>query len=337
MKRVTIADVAARAGVDRSVVSRVLSGDASLNVRESTRERVLQISRELSYRPNALARSLRTSKASAYGLLIPDFGNPIYASIIKGAERAAASVSSVLLTGSSAEDGFRTQGFLEVLGQGRVDGLLLAGDHGFERILEQLRALGLPWLMLNRRSSGVERSVILDDERASELAVSHLVQLGHRRIAHLAGPDRADTATRRRSGYIKALEQARLPLETSLIETSDYTSVGGSAGMARLLERQTPTAVFVANVASAIGAMYAIKEAGFRIPQDISVVAVHDLPLVRYLDPPLTTVRMPLEELGQRGVERLISAAADEPINEVLREPMELVVRGSSAPPKGRS
>jgi LacI family transcriptional regulator len=337
LKRITIADVAAQAGVDRSVVSRVLSGATSLNVRDSTRERVMQIARDLNYRPNALARSLRTSKASAYGLLIPDFSNPIYASIIKGAERAAANVSSVLLTGSSAGDGFRTQGFLEVLGQGRVDGLLLAGDHGFERILEQLRILGLPWLMLNRRLSGVERSVILDDEGASELAVSHLVQLGHRRIAHLAGPDRADTAARRLSGYIKALERAGLPFETELLETSDYTTDGGSASMTRLLRRQTPTAVFVANVASAIGAMHAIKEAGFRIPHDISVVAVHDLPLVRYLDPPLTTVRMPLEELGQRGVERLVSTAADESINEILSAPIELIVRGSSAPPKGQS
>lgn len=331
----TIADVAARAGVDRSVVSRVLSGAATLNVREATRARVLQITRELNYQPNAMARGLRTSKAGAYGLLIPDFENPIYASIIKGAERAAASVSSVLLTGSSADNGLRTQGFLDALGQGRVDGLLLAGDHGFESILDQLRTLNLPWLMLNRRSSGVERSIILDDERASELAVAHLVHLGHKRIAHLAGPEWADTATRRRNGYVKALAQAELSVERSLIETSDYTSFGGSAGMARLLERQTPTAVFVANVASAIGAMHAIKEAGLRIPQDISVVAVHDLPLACYLDPPLTTVRMPLEKLGQRGVERLFGAAADEPISEILREPMELIVRRSSAPPKG--
>ncbi len=333
-RRLTLRDVAERAGVDRSVVSRVISGDRALSVRESTRERVQQAIRELDYRPNAQARSLRTARAQAFGLLIPDFTNPIYASIIGGAELEALQHASVLLVGSSAEQGFRTQGFLDALDGGRVDGLLLAGDHGSERLFGSLSRLGIPWLMLNRRASGVQRSVILDDEGAASLAVRHLVHLGHRRIGHLAGPLQADTAQRRLAGYYQALKEAGLPSDPALVEAADYSSSGGAAAMNRLLEQeQPPTAVFVANIASAIGALHAARLLSLRVPDDVSVIAMHDLPLAGYLDPPLTTVRMPLEALGRRGVELLVSHGASDPIDEVLRGPIELVVRGSSAPP----
>lgn len=332
-KRVTIADVASRARVDRSVVSRVVSGSERLSIRPDTRERVLQAIRELGYRPNSIARSLRTAKAATFGLLIPDFANPVYASIIKGAEAAAAARSCLLLTGSTSEDHFRTKGFLNALVD-RVDGLLIAGDQTIRQAKDQLEALHLPWLMLNRRSPESERYLILDDERAAEMAVSYLAQLGHQRIGHIAGPEWADTATRRKEGYLRGLQHSQL--HTVLIETSDYTSAGGYSAMTRLLSGAAPTAVFVANVASAIGAMSAVKQMGLRIPGDVSVVAVHDLPLAAYLDPPLTTVRMPLEELGRRGVELLATLGSDQPITEVLQGAIELVVRGSAAPPGGR-
>lgn len=332
-RAVTMAEVAAKAGVDQSVVSRVLRDDTSLNIRESTRERVLQAVRELGYRPNSFARSLRTAKAAAYGLLIPDFANPIYASIIKGAENAASARSCLLLTGSTSEDLFRTRGMLEGLFHGRIDGLLITGEQTLVQMGPDLARIGLPWLMLNR-GQGSDRYVILDDERAAEIAVDYLIQMGHRQIAHIAGPDWADTATRRKQGYQNALARAGLAQYPSYIENADYTSKGGDAAMAKLLESAQPTAVFVANIASAIGAIHSAKRLGYRVPQDLSFVAVHDLPLAGYLDPPLTTVRMPLEELGRRGVELLASYDADSPIQEVLRDPIELVVRGSVAPPK---
>ena len=330
----TIADVASRARVDQSVVSRVVSGSEQLSIRPETRERVLQAIRELGYRPNAIARSLRTAKAATFGLLIPDFANPVYASIIKGAEAAAAARSCLLLTGSTSEDHFRTKGFLNAL-MDRVDGLLIAGDQTIRQARDQLGAFKLPWLMLNRRSLEGERHLILDDERAAAMAVEYLIQLGHRRIGHIAGPDWADTATRRKVGYLRGLQQNQLTSE--FIETSDYTSAGGYSAMTRLLSGSNPpTAVFVANVASAIGALSAAKQMGFGVPAEVSVVAVHDLPLAAYLDPPLTTVRMPLEELGRRGVELLATLGSDQPITEVLQGAIELVVRGSTAPPKRR-
>lgn len=332
-RKATIADVAAHARVDRSVVSRVLSQDPQLNIRDETRERVLGAVAALNYRPNAIARSLRTLRASAYGLIIPDFANPIYAAIIKGAEMAAASRGCLLLTGSLTDGGFGIERYIDLLTQGRVDGLLVAGAETMSAEMTLLNSLNLPWLLLNRRFAQSHRYVILDDERAGWIAVEHLVALGHRRIAHLAGPSYADTGQRRRAGYIAAMAAAGLQWDKAWIAEADYTPTGGAAAMRSLLGLRTrPTAVFVANVASAIGAMSEARRVGLQIPDDLSLVAVHDLSLAEYLAPPLTTIRMPLEDLGRRGVELLATAAATDPIQEVVGEPMQLIVRGSTAP-----
>ncbi|MGI5160605.1 LacI family DNA-binding transcriptional regulator [Microbispora sp. CA-102843] len=328
--RVTLADVAALAKVDRAVVSRVVNNDPALSIRPETRERVLAAVAQLGYRPNAAARSLRTARAHMFGLFLPDFANPVYAEIIKGAEAAAAGLGCVLVTGSSTGAGLG--GYMDLLGQGRIDGLLLAGAEGESELLAQLDRMVVPWIMLNRRSPAVKRYVILDDERAARLAVEHLVGLGHRRIAHLAGPEGADTALRRSAGWRAAMRDSGLP--DGPIVAADYTPAGGAAAMAALLAApEPPTAVFVANVASAIGAMESVREAGLDIPRDVSMVAVHDLDLASYLAPPLTTVRMPLAELGRRGVELLGSLKPDDSVAEVLDGPIELIARRSTAPP----
>lgn len=334
-RKPTLVDVAARANVDRSVVSRVLSGDARLNVRPATRERVLVAVAELGYRPNTTARSLRTARAHTYGLLIPDFTNPVYAAIITGAQAAAAAQGCLLLTGSSAGGSFGVEEYVDLLSAGRVDGLLLAGTPADGDFDKRLGSLDLPWLLLNRRTPSSRRYLVLDDERAAALAVEHLVGLGHRRIAHLAGPPQADTAARRQAGYAAALERAGLERDARLVVAADYTNEGGAAAMGALLALpDPPTAVFVANVASAIGALWAARDAGLVVPDDVSVVAVHDLPLAGYLEPPLTTVRMPLEHLGRRGIELLSSVPPDAPIAEVIAKPVELVLRRSTGPPR---
>ncbi|HEY4463118.1 MAG TPA: LacI family DNA-binding transcriptional regulator [Streptosporangiaceae bacterium] len=331
--KVTLSDVATLAGVDRSVVSRVINDDPNLNIRPQTRQRVLDTIEKLDYRPNAAARSLRTARAFMFGLFIPDFANPVYAEIIKGAELAASNLGYALMTASSAGVRLGRAHYIDLLAQGRVDGMLFAGDESGHD-LEQFRALRLPWLLVNRRTEGSRRYVILDDERGSQLAVEHLIALGHRRIAHIAGPETADTARRRRAGYASAMASAGLPVDPRLIVHADYTPAGGTTAMSALLAQpERPTAVLVANVASAVGALHAAYALGRSVPSDVSVIAIHDMPLASHLVPALTTVRMPLSELGRRSIELLATTAPTDDITEIVTDPVDVIVRESTAPP----
>jgi LacI family transcriptional regulator len=331
-RRVTLVDVARLASVDKAVVSRVVNDDPLLNIRPETRARVVAAIKELDYRPNVAARSLRTSRARTVGLFIPDFANPVYAEIITGAETAAIAHGYALVAGSSAAATAQT--YLDLLGQGRVDGLLLAGGPTSDDEQRMLAALGMPWLLVNRLGGKARRYVVLDDDRAAQIAVEHLLELGHTRIAHVAGPRGADTARRRRAGYVKAMRKAGLSADNALIEPGDYTPQGGAEATHRLLTSgSAPTAIFVANVASAVGVLSTLRHSGLSVPRDVSVVAVHDLPLAEHLVPALTTVRMPLHLLGARAVELLLSTRPDEPVEEIVRDATELVVRDSAGPP----
>jgi LacI family transcriptional regulator len=330
-RRSTIADVAALAKVDRSVVSRLINNDPRLSIRDTTRQRVLAAIRMLDYRPNVAARSLRTARTQTLGLLIPDFANPVYAEIIQGAEQAAAEAGCVLVTGSERADAATLETYLELLGHGRVDALLLATGTMTPAQQADLLSRGLPWLLVNR-TGNTRRYVILDDEQAAAKAVGHLVSLGHTRIGHLAGPRGVETARRRRRGYSNALRDAGLQSDPGLIVPADYTPDGGAKAMTQLLQSDTPpTAVFVANVASAIGALHAAHELSVAIPERVSVIAVHDLALAAHLVPPLTTVQMPLTRLGGRAIELLLGVEAEAEVREVVREPIELVIRESTS------
>lgn len=332
--RVTLLDVAQMARVDRSVVSRVINNDPRLAVRAETRERVLQAISDLGYHPNAAARSLRTAQAGALGLIIPAFANPIYAEIIEGAQEGAKETGSLLLTGRM-DRGAAAGNYLQLLASGQVDGLLVAapGDQLPSRQVEQVLSGGRPLIWLNQKGTGPARSILLDDEAAARLAARHLLDLGHTRIGHIAGPALVDTAQRRRRGFVRAMTEAGISVPAAYVIPTDYTVDGGAEAMRALLAlADPPTAVFVANVASAIGALRAARATATAIPDALSLVAVHDIPLADDLCPPLTTVRMPLRELGRAGVLALGDKRA-RPLTRVVREPMELIVRQTTAPP----
>ena len=332
-RRATLADVAERASVDPSVVSRVLSEDSRLNIRDSTRARVLQAVADLEYRPNAVARGLRKGRTGLLGLLVPDFGNPVYPAIIKGAESAAGELGLALLTASDCDDGFGARRYAEIVTQGRIDGLVLAGRSETDEVTSSLARSGVPWLILNPQGDSCRRSLIFDDERAAQLAVDHLLAQGHTRIAHLGGPSWGATATRRRAGYDSALRTAGVDPAGGTI-TSDHTEAAGADATKRLLATDDrPTAIFAANVLQAIGALHAARLAGVEVPGELSIVAIHDLSPAAFVDPPLTTVRMPLEELGRRAVQLLERSSPDDAFEEVVAAPIELVVRESTAPP----
>jgi LacI family transcriptional regulator, galactose operon repressor len=325
---VRLRDVAAAAGVDASVVSRVLSGDSRLSIRQETRQRVLEAAARLDYRPNTAARTLKTARTMAIGMIVPDLANVNYATIAYGAEEAAATAGYVLLVAhGSASDRLPDL-------HGRIDGLLI-GMATSETPRHGEFGGGVPALLVNRREPCGVASVTVDDEAGATLATRHLLSLGHRRIAHVAGPQNADTARRRLRGYISALADAGLEDRPECIAETTFDEAGGHVAATRLLRLEPrPTALFVANVRAAIGALAAARRLGLRVPHDLSVVGFHDAPFAPYLDPALTTVRMPLEEMGRHAGDSLLALLGGQPVEDVMvATPPELVVRASSAPP----
>ncbi|MDF9277616.1 LacI family DNA-binding transcriptional regulator [Arthrobacter sp. EH-1B-1] len=333
-KRPTLADVAALAKVDRTVVSKVVSEDPNLRVRDETRERVKRAVKELGYRPNSLARSLRISRTGTLGVILPSFSNPIWATMLEGAEAEAQRRGYVLLAGTVDRTTNASSRFLELARTGAVDGVLVAAaltDEDLPTMYSQL-----PWLLVNRRTVSSHRHVLLDDERAALIATDHLLQLGHTRIAHLSGPLEVDSAQRRKRGFLRALQA--YDLEPGPIVDASNTFEGGQRALTQVLtEDPTITALAVGNVAAATGVLAAAAQRGIRIPDDLSVIAIHDIDIAAALNPPLTTVRMPLAELGAQAISLLLDRPADEAIEEVISGPLELVKRFSTAPPRRNS
>lgn len=331
-KRSTLSDVARLAGVDPSLVSRLLNSDPRLKVRDETRERVLRAIQMLEYKPNQAARSLRTAKTRAIGMFIPDFANPAYAEIIRGAERAAALSGTALVTGSMSASDVLKGGYLDIFGHGRIDGLLIATD-GLVSGEQELERLGIPWLFTNRSGSDSRRYVILDDDRAMRIALDHLREFGHRRIGLVSGPEANYSARRREKAFLEVTAELGLAVPPGAVARGDFTSQGGAAAMRQILAlSERPTAVVASNTSSAVGAIFAAHQAGVEVPRELSVIAIHDLPLAENLIPPLTAVRMPLEGLGQRAVEILLETDAAAEVREIVEGPTELIVRASTAP-----
>jgi len=329
-QRVRMRDVADEAGVDQSIVSRVLSGDPNVNVRSETRERIFATAKRLDYRPNAAARSLRTARTMVIGMVVPDLANVVYASIARGVHQRALPAGYVVMVTSSST-GVQLREMV-----GRVDGVLVAVATDEANPPTELGRDGLPMVLVNRRERWGVPTVTVDDEAGVARATQHLISLGHLRIGHIAGPQNADTARRRQRGYERAMDDAGLPHPSDAIVETNHDEASGHAAACRLLDaRPRPTAVVASNVLAAIGAMAAFRQAGLRIPEDISVVGFHDVTLAAYLDPPLTTVRMPLEEMGRRAVGSLLALINGErDVDDVeITMPPELVVRGSTAPP----
>jgi LacI family transcriptional regulator len=330
-KAARLRDVAEAAGVDTSIASRILSGDGALTVRPETRRRVLEAASQLAYRPNTAARALKTRKTMAIGMIVPELTNVAYATIALGAdERASRAGYALLVATGSVRDR------LDAI-DGRMDGLLV-GIATSETV--RMGDLGgpLPTVLVNRHELLGLPSVTVDDEAGSALATQHLLSLGHKEIAHVAGPQNSDTGRRRQAGYVRAMRAAGIdPRPDRMLEAS-YDEAGGELAASRLLaSKRRPTALFVANVRAAIGALVAARRLGLSVPHDVSLVGFHDAPVAMYLDPELTTVRMPLREMGSAAVESLLALLDGRPVEDVrVATPPELVVRGSTAPPVAR-
>jgi LacI family transcriptional regulator len=332
---VRLADVAREAGVGTSIVSRVLNRDPTVSIRPETRARIEEAARALNYRPNAFARGLKLRRTMTVGVVIPHLAYPVNAEIIKGAERRAALAGYVTLLADADEFLQSGEAYRRLLLEQRVDGLLIASASTSEMLLSELAESGLPFVLANRRVPHLGPSVTVDDAKGTEIAVRHLLELGHRGIAHITGPRDADTARRRATGFRSAMRLARLGVPASYIVEAPYEEEGGLRAMERLLAlANPPTAVVVWSLAAAVGALAAAKRLGLSVPADLSLVGFHDAPLAEYLDPPLTTVRMPLGEMAERGVEMLLQMIEGGRVrSQIVQTLPELVLRASTGPP----
>jgi LacI family transcriptional regulator len=332
--RATIADVARRAGVDRAVVSKVLSSDPKLRVREATRERVKRAATDLNYRPNYHAQRLARARSGAIGLLVPA-GNPLLVPVMSGAEDVATERGLLLWT--VAHEGTLTERYLRLLRGGAVDAALVAGlgaDVDSEMLFTDAR---VPAILVNRRSRGADRWIILDDERAAEMATEHLIAHGHRRIGLAGGPDGVDTADRRRRGFTKAMKRAGLRLEAEWVVSAEYTPEGGATAVESFLDGpSSPTAIVAADANEGLGVWHTLHARGLSIPGDVSLIAIHRLPAEDYRIPAMTCVEMPLRRLGRRAMELVLDTPWDAPIREVIADDVRIMEGGTVAkPPNG--
>ncbi|MGA1317185.1 MAG: LacI family DNA-binding transcriptional regulator [Rubrivivax sp.] len=306
-QRVTLSDVAKVAEVDTSTASRVLNGDPAHRAGPLTRERVLAAAKALGYQPNPLARGLRTARSSTLGIAVPQLENPVFPEIILGAETAARERGHALLISHSDDAAGDARHYEHLARVSRVDGLLVATLEDDKRLARSLARTAVPFVVLNRKLIDGGNHVVFDSFAAARMATEHLLALGHRRIAHLAGSATGYNGVRRLAGYRTALEAAGLAFDANLVSEAGYTFAGGEQALNSLLDRgQPPTGLVAATVLAAAGALKGLHARRIRVPQDLSIVAIHDAAIAEMLHPPLTTVRLPLREMGARATHALI-------------------------------
>jgi len=338
---VTIKDVAKRAGVSVMTVSRVING--SKNVSESTRKKVLKAIEELGYVPNSVARSLVLKKTSTIGLVISDITNPFFTTIARGVEDTAISEHYTVIICSTDENPEKELMYVEVLAKSKVDGVIYASASGKKAPLKSLFLKNIPIVLIDRTIEGVNDLDIVrgDSVYGAYLLTKHLIELGHKRIGIVVGSTFISTARDRVEGYKKALNEAKIPIDDSLIkisERSKFSKEDGYRLTKELLEiKDPPTAVFGGNNLMAIGAMLAIKEKGLEIPDDISLVSFDDIESLSEVYPFLTVVKQPAYTMGVLAAELLIRRIENIDKIQEKREIMltpELIIRKSTAPPK---
>ncbi|MBI3991006.1 MAG: LacI family DNA-binding transcriptional regulator [Candidatus Omnitrophica bacterium] len=332
---ITLKDVSRKAQVSVGTVSRVLSrSKTAVPISERTRAKVLKIAEELNYHPNIFARGLRLRKSYTIGLIIADIEDPFYGPIIRGIEEILLLNGYHFLLSDAKNDGTRETFCCEDLLKRQVDGILISGvpANVKEKGMEILKQKQIPVVLIGRISRLNFPVVIVDNEKGGFYATEHLIKLGHRRIGFLSGPEEQPDCLKRLIGYKMALKRYDIKFEECLIAKANHTPETGYTVMKELLQSIPGlTACFAYNDLIAVGAMRAINEEGIKIPEDFSIIGYDDIRVAPYLEPPLTTIRQPLKEMGVKAASlilKLISSKKAKDTNAIL-EP-ELVIRKST-------
>ncbi len=333
----TITDVARLANVSTATVSRVLSGGGG--ARDETRDRVLVAARELGYRPSGVARSLRQRATRTLGLIVTDIENPFFPELVRTVEDAAREMGYAILLCNASDDPEREAGYLELLVDRWVDGVVIAASSLGVRHREWLLAAPLPIVLVNSVDRAIDLPTIASDSiLGGRLATEHLLELGHRRFGIItAGPRNLD-APDRLAGARTALDAVGIPEAAVRVAIEEPTVAGGQRAAAAILESDpTVTAIVAYNDLTAIGAMRAIRAGGRRVSDDVSVTGFDDVALAAFVDPPLTTIAQSTAEMGRWAVDQLTrrlgrpAESEPEPTEHVVLS-VRLVVRGSTGP-----
>lgn len=330
---VTLSDIAREAGVSVSTVSRILSGDPRARVSEETRTRVATIAETARYRPNFVGRALRASKTFVVALVVPDLTNAVFSELMRGVEEEALSHGYMVLLARA--ETMAAGGIESLIDERRVDGVLLQlGDRTSVSTLAGLVDRALPAVVINSPAVEGVSTVALPDADAAEAAVRELLALGHRRIGLLNGLPQSSTARRRERGFREALRAAGEQVRDEWVLSTGYAPRDGrSAARALAGLRERPTAVVVANVNAALGTLLECRRLEMSVPEDLSVVAIHDSWPAECSMPPLTSVRMPLYEMGRAAMASFVERIDHGTVNHVdVADAPVLIARESTAP-----
>ena len=330
----TLRDVASAAGVHPATASRALNPGTRLLVSEETAQRVTEAAERLGYRPNSVARSLRTRRSHTIGVLIPDLNNPLFPPIIRGIEDRLGEHGYVALIGNTDADPGKERLVFDQMRARHVDGFVLATATLNSPILAEAAEAGLPLVLMNRTAQDYPfSSVSVDNEQGVRAAVAHLISLGHTRIGHIAGPQDISTGAARLRGYQEAMRTHGLAVsDDEIVYATGYTVEDGlRCGTELLGATDDLTAVVAANDMLAVGCYGALDGLGLRCPEDMSVIGFNDMPFVDRLRPPLSTVRFPHYQLGTEAARLLVERieSGQGPVKILFLAP-ELVARGST-------
>jgi len=332
--RVTIKDIAEKAGISYPSVSRALSGKPGVS--SKTREKVLKIAKEMNYQPNALARSLVQNRTSTIGLIIPDILNPYFPEIAKGVEDEAHSKDLSVFLCNSDWDGNREEAYINQLIANRVDGIIIfPTSSGNISEIRRIAGKNLPVVILGSSlTEDVSVSISTDDVLGAKLSVAHLLNKKYNKLAFIGGKPGLSSVEDRLSGFKKAHENFGLSVENKMIVESGFTFDSGYRAMNDLLDKeQIPDAVFAENDIIALGVIQALRTRGLKIPEDIAVSGFDDIPMAAMAGIDLTTVRQPKYEMGKMAVSELYSilqGESDHNVNKRLVLEPKLIVRKTS-------
>ncbi|PJJ55368.1 LacI family DNA-binding transcriptional regulator [Compostimonas suwonensis] len=330
--RAQLDDVARLAGVSSPTASKILNNVPTLSVKQETRERVLEAAKTLGYEPHATARALAGARSLAIAFLVPELSNSIYALMIRGAFERARELGYTVLIAEDSEGQVADERFNRLVAAGHVDGLLIASARKGHPFIETLERNAVPHVFVNRVVPGSHRDVYMQVGESGRLAARRFAAAGHRFLGHISGPLDVETSRARSEGFLETAAELGLPRPV-VVNMPAFDERAGSDGLAVLLEREPRiTAVFSTSINQVVGALHRADAAGLDVPGDLSLLAYDDLPLADFLIPPVSTIAMPLIELGREAVDALLEQIeGGEPRDRIVPVLPRIVERQSIA------